>query len=322
MPDATGILSKMGIKDVAAWATAYAAVDELIPFDSETLTQQFTRLPDDSLVGSAGRAPSLQGVQACAGQTVHRLDYNNFNTIFENTFGKVTGTVFEFESPESILAKYAWLEFEKTTSRWRFGAAKITKITITGEKDGIVMLTVDWLCRDIDRNAAAFPSISTPGARNLVRFEDLTCRFETITSGPPGGADEKRVESFELELDRVLVEDDYASKGVVPTEEKFPLEPIPNGFRVTTFKIKLPRYDSDSDFISWKEADTPIQADLTFARGGETFVLDLPDLRITEGGDPLISGPERLQNELTFEVNKPESTNPLYTAGEVRATFT
>ena len=89
MPDATGILSQMGIKDVAAWITAYAAVDELIPFDSETLTQNFTRLPDDSLVGSAGRAPSLQGVQACAGQTVHRMDYNNFDTIFETTFGAV-----------------------------------------------------------------------------------------------------------------------------------------------------------------------------------------------------------------------------------------
>ena len=322
MPDATGILSKMGTKDVAAWSTAYAAVDELVPFDTETITHGYSRLVDDSLTGSAGRSPSKQGVQAISGQTVHRLDYNNFDSIFETAFGAVAGRVFTFPSPEDNLLKYLWLEFEKQTSRWRFGASKITKITIAGEKDGIVMLTLDWLCRDIDKNATAFPAISTPGARNLVRFEDLTARFETIASGAPGAGDEKRLESFELTMDRVLVEDDYASKSAVATEEKFPLEPIPNGFRVNELKIKLPRYDSDADWMAWKDADTPIQADLAFSAGGETFVLDLPDMRITEGFDSPIGGPERIQNEGTLEVNKPESTNPLYTGGEVRATFT
>ena len=322
MADATGILSKMGIKDVAAWDTAYAAVTELIPFDSETLTQQFSRLPDDSLVGSAGRAPSLQGVQAITGQTVHRLDYNNFDRIIETALGAIAGRVATFESPESVLAKYLWLEFEKTTSRWRFGAAKITKIVITGEKDGIVMLNVDWICRDVDRSATAFPAISTVGDRNLVRFEDLTLRFETIAAGPPGAGDEKRIESFELELDRVLVEDDYASKSATAGEEKLPLEPIPNGFRVNSFKIKVPRYDTNADYITWKDANTPIQADLTFASGGETIVIDLPDMRITEGGDPQIAGPERLQSEITFEVNKPEAANPLYAGNEVRLTLT
>ena len=320
MPDATGILSKFGIKDVAAWTTAYAAVDELIPFDTETIIQNFTRLPDESLVGSAGRAPSSQGVQALAGQSVHRLDYNNFDTIFEHGFGAVAGRVFTFT--DDTLLKYLWLEVEKTTSRWRMGASKITKMVIAGEKDGIVMLTVDWLCRDIDRSATAFPGISTPGARNLVRFEDLQIRFETIASGAPGAGDEKRIESFELELDRVLVEDDYGSKSATAGEEKFPIEPVPNGFRVNSFKIKLPRYSTDADFSTWKDADTPIQADLTFTRGGETLVIDLPDLRITEGFDPPVSGPERLQMEGSMEAYKPASTNPLYTGGEVRATFT
>ena len=320
MPDATGILSKLGLKDVAAWNTAYAAVDELIPYETETLTQAFTRLEDPSLTGSAGRSPSSQGVQAVPGQTTHILDYNNFDTIFETGFGAVAGRVFEFTDDE--LAKYLWLELEKTTSRWRMGAAKITKMVISGEKDAYVKLVVDHLCRDIDRNAAAFPAISTAGPRNLVRFEDLQFRLSTIATGPPVGGDIMRIESFELEMDRVLVEDDYASKSSVATEEKLPLEPIPNGFRVNTFKIKVPRYTTDADLLTWKDADTPLQADLVFARGGETFVLDLPDMRISEGFDPPVSGPERLQLEGSMEAYKPDGTNPLYTGGEVRATFT
>ncbi len=322
MPDATGILSSMGIKDVAAWNTSYAAVDELIPYKTESLTQAFTRLADDSLLGSAGRAPSDQGVQAVAGQTTHILDYNNFDTIFETAFGAVAGRVFTFPSPGDALLKYLWIEIEKTTSRWRMGAAKINKLTISGEKDQHVMLTVDWLCRDIDRNVAAFPSISTPGARNLVRFEDLQFRIVDIAGGPPSGGDEMRIESFELELDRVLVEDDYASKSTVALEEKLPLEPIPNGFRVNSLKFKVPRYSTDADLLTWKDADTPLQADLTFTRSGETLVLDLPDMRITEGFDPQVSGPERLQNEGTMEVSQPAAGNPLYAGGEVRATFT
>jgi hypothetical protein len=319
MPDAIGVLSKLGLKDVAGWTTAYAAVDEVSPFVSETLSQAFTRLEDVSLVGTAGRAVSKQGVQALAGQTVHLLDYNNFDTIFEAAFGNKSTRTFTFTDR---LAKYLWLEIDKQNSRWRFGAAKIGKIVISGEKDDYVRLTVDWVGRDIDRNATAFPGISTPGARNLVRFEDLQARFETIASGAPGSSDEKRLESFELEIDNVLVEDDYASKSATASEEKWPLEPIRNGFRVVKLKIKQPRYDSDADFLTWKDADTPIQADFTFSAGGETFVIDLPDMRITTGGDAPVGGPERVQNEYELDCYYPAAGNPLYTGGEVRAIFT
>lgn len=320
MPDATGIASKMGIKDVAAWATAYAAVDELIPFTGETITQQFTRLTDESLTGVAGRAASAQGMQALAGQTTHVLDYNNFDTIFETAFGAVAGRVFTLTNDQ--LVKYAWLEFEKQISRWRIGAAKITKMVLSGEKDGKVMLTVDWLLRDIDRNATAFPAISTPGARNLVRFEDLQFRIVDIAGGPPDAADIMRIDSFEIEMDRVLVEDDYASKSAVAGEEKLPLEPIPNDFRTTSFKFKIPRYTTDADIMAWKDADTPIQADMTFTRGSETMVIEIPDMRIRDDFDPNIAGPERVGMEGAMECAFPESTNPLYTGGEIRVTFT
>lgn len=319
MADAIGVLAKMGIKTVAAWTTAYAAVDVLIPFDSETIVQGFTRIQDESLVGSAARAPSDQGVQAITGQTIHRLDYNNFDALLELLFGTLTGRVLTLS--EDTLLKYTWIEFEKQTSRWRFGAAKATKVLLAGEKDGHVMLTVDWILRDIDRNVTVFPSISTVGPRNHVKFEDLQFQIDTVAAGPPTSADALRIESFELEIDRLLVSDDYGSKSQTAGEEKFPLEPIPNGKRVVTLKVKQPRYDSDANFVTWKDSNTPIQAILLFTRGGETLTIDLPDLRMTEGADAAIGGAERLQNDHSLDVYGPESGNPLYAGGEVRATF-
>ena len=320
MPDAIGVLAKMGIKDVGGWTTAYSAVDSLIPFDTESLVQGYTRIQDETLIGSAGRAPSDQGVQAITGQTGHRLDYNNFEEVLEMIFGTLAGRVLTLS--EDLLLKYCWIEFEKQTSRWRFGACKATKIVIAGEKDGNVMLTIDWIARDVDRNATAFPGIATPGARNKVLFEQLQFQIDTIAAGPPTTADAMRIESFELELDRALVADDYASRGTVATYEKFPLEPIPNGFRVVNFKFKLPRYSSDADVMAWKDADTPVQARLLFTGAAETMLIELPDMRVTEGADAQVGGSERIQNDVSMEVYKPAAGNPLYAGNELRITFT
>lgn len=320
MADAIGVLAKMGIKTVAGWTTAYSAVDTLIPFDSESIVHNYTRIQDETLIGSAGRYPSSQGVQAITGQTVHRLDYNNFDVLLSMIFGGIAGRVLTIS--EDLLPKYVWLEFEKQTSRWRIGACKATKIVISGEKDGIVMLTIDWIGRDIDKNATAFPAISTPGTRSHVRFEDLQMQIDTIAAGPPTSADTMRIESFELELDRALVADDYASKSQTASEEKWPLEPVPNGFRVVSFKFKQPRYDSDADVMTWKDGDTPIQAMLLFTRAAEALLIELPDMRVTDGADAPVGGAERVQNDVTMEVYKPAAGNPLYAGNELRITFT
>jgi len=310
----------MGIKTVGSWATAYSAVDVLIPFGSESLVQGYTMIPDESLVGSAGQDPSSQGVQAITGQTVHRLDYNNFDALLSMFFGTLAGRVLTLS--EDTLLKWLWIELEKTTSRWRFGACKATKILLTGEKDGLVMLTVDWICRDLDRNATAFPSISTVGARNHVRFEDLQFQLDSVAGGPPAAGDTFRIESFELELDNALVADDYASKSQTSPEEKYALEPVPNGKRACSFKFKVPRYSTDADVIAYKETDTAFQARMLFTRSAETMLIELPHLKINEGVDAPVTGAERIQNDVSCIAFKPESGNPLYTGNEVRVTFT
>jgi len=316
MADATGILSKMGVKSVGSWAAAYAAVDTQIPYVTEGITQAYTYIENNSLDGGAGMKPHDQGVQALQGPTSHHLDYNNFGLILEAAFGAVAGGVYTFSADN--LNKWLWLEFEKQVSRWRIGAAKIQKLVITGEAGGVVNLNIDWECRDVDRNATAFPAISTTGLETRVRMTDLVFRAETVASGPPGGGDEYKVNKFELEIDNALVPDDYATQ-TTAGDQKFPLEPIRSGFRVCTLKLGFARYAADT-WHAWKDADTAIQADAVFTRGGESITLDLPELRITGGLDSTIGGPERIQNEVELRAYMPASTNPLYTGGEVRLT--
>jgi hypothetical protein len=320
MADSTGILAAMGIKDLGSWGASWVAVDEKIPVETEGLTQAYTRIADESLTGSAGRTASDQGVQMVQGPTNHVLDYNNYDTIFEMVFG--TKSTRTFTLSDDLVAKWVGIELDKQVSRWRFWACKATKLVLSGEADQHVKAVVDWIARDIDRAATAFPLNDTdlPGARTKVRFEDLDFWIADHADAIAAG-DRVRISSFELEVDKVLVPDDYASKSGTLLDEKKPLEPIPNGFRVVNFKITIPRYDADT-FQDWSDDDEPLQAKMTFTRGGETFVVDLPDLRIVEGPNANIGGAERLQQEISFEVYKPGSTNPLYTGGEVRAIFT
>lgn len=321
MADSLGILSAMGIKDLGSWGATWVTVDEMIPVETEGITQAFSRLPDDSLTGSAGRYPSDQGVQVIEGPTNHVLDYNNFDTIFEMAFGTVSTRTFTLS--DDVVAKYVGIEFDKQVSRYRYWAAKLGKIMLSGETDQHVKLNCEWVGRQIDRNATAFPLDETdlPGPRNKVRFEDLDFWIETIAGGPPTSSERILVSSFELEIDKVFVKDDYASKTGVAGEEKFPLEPVPNEKRACKLKVGIPRYDADT-FQDWKDADTPLQVKMTFTRSGETLVLDLPDLRIIDGADAPITGPERIQDEINFDVYKPETGNPLYDGNEVQAEFT
>lgn len=320
MADALGTLAKMGLKiGLANWAAGWTTADELIPFDSAGDTQVFNRIDDEALLGSAGMQPSDQGVQVLAFPTNHTLDYNNFDALFELFFGAVAGRVFTF-SNDTVL-KYCGIELEKQVSRWRYFPGKLTKLVISGEKDQAVKVVGDWVFRDIDRNATAFPALSLTGARNKVRFEDMQFRLADLGDAIAAG-DILKIESFELELDRVLVTDDYTTKDATAGSEKWPEEPIPNGFIAASLKFKLPRYASDADVIAFKEADTTLQTDLTFTRSGETLVIELPHGKVLDGFDAQIGGPERVQNEGTLKLYRPASTNPMYTGGQARITFT
>lgn len=319
MADAGGFSSKMGIIQLTDWADPYLAPSQLIPFQSEDVSVAYQRIEDDSLVGSASRGPSAQGGATVTGTTNHVLDYNNFGTLIKCAMGNVAGGVYTITNDD--LPLYLLLEFEKTIQRHRFFPAKLSGFTISGRANEKVTIAFKWVVRKRTLSATAFPAISTPGARNLVLFSHLNFRIadqaDAIT-GSAGTGDSLGITSFELEFSRVLKDDDFES-GSTPKEI---VTPVPSDWRVGSFKFTTARYNSgNSAVVGWKDSDTALQADLTFASGGESFKIELPNLRIKEGFDVPTEGPGQYKLDGALSMHPSQSGNPMYVGEEMRITI-
>lgn len=313
MADALGHLSLMGIRSgIATWATAYSAVDTPIPFNSEGLTQAYEEIEKNALMGSGAKEPSDQGNLEVVGPTTHELDFNNFDKLLEAIFGTVSTRTFTIT--DDTLAKYYWVEFEKQVERWRFGACKANKLTISGEKGGIIMATFEHVARLCNRVGTAYP-LSAPTNVDRMLFEHLQFRLGDQTDALAAG-DKMQIDSFEFALERALKTDDYVNN----TDGIYKVEPVPEDMRKVTFSVSFPRYAANT-LQGWKDNNTPLQADLLFTRSSETFKLELPELRITEGFNANIEGTGPIRQEGTFRAFKSSNTY-MYTGNEARITIT
>jgi len=317
MADALGIKAKMGVKSVATWATAYAAVDTAIPFVDESITRNYARVQRSALLGYGGRESSDQGVQTTQGTVNFELDYNNFIPILKQAMGAEAGGVITIT--DTIDSLFLWLEFEKQVSRYRAGPAKATKFTISGDANSTdpVKLSVEYTCRDVVQSATAFPAI-TPSTPDRVIFRHLTL-FRLGDQGDALAAgDQLPLQSFELSFDRAYKTDDYGS---ALTEPEMPLAPAENDFRSASLKLKFARYAADT-IPAWKDADTALQCAFLFSGpSAQTFGIEVPNMRITEGFDAPIGGPGPLVLEGTLELARSLAGHPMYTGNEFRITI-
>ena len=315
MADAGGFKAKLGVKlGLADWNAAYSAPTALVPFNSESMSVSFDRMEDNSLLGTASRPVSEQGLLHVTGETVHTLDYNNFDALLEGVMGNNAARVFTVSDDD--LPKYLCLEVEKFLNRHRFYPAKLDKMVVAGKAGEFVMVTYVWAVRKRDVSGTAFPAIALTGAQNRVRFADLAFRLGDQVDALTGG-DAIPISGFELEFSRNLKVDDYAT-GATPKEV---LEPVPGDWRACNLKLTIPRFNSGvTNLVTWKDSDTPLQATLTFTRGVELFAIELPNLRIVDGFDVPISGPGPVTMEGTLQAS-PSTGGPMYTGNELRITL-
>lgn len=313
MADALGFLGKMGMAAAATWDTAYSATGmAVIPITNESITANWERIKDQALIGSGGQLPSDQGVFGAPGSTKHPLDYNNFLSLFEAVLGAEAGGVVTIEDRLDI---FKWIEFEKSVSRHRFGAAVAKKIVISGTQKGQVTVDVEWACKSFDNNAAVFPAGATgPSTMTKVRFQDLVFRIgdqaNALTSG-----DAMEPSEFEISFDRNMKDDDYVARAA---NAQLPIQPVEGGFRACGFKVKLPRYASDT-LVDWKKNDTALQADFIFTRGAESITIEHPEVRVSEGFNANIESAAPLVLDGSFDAHK-GGTAYMYVGNEMRIT--
>jgi hypothetical protein len=315
MSDALGSLSKLGFISIASWNAAYSAPMAIMPFINETLTSKFTPLEDDSLVGYGGKKAGDFGCEAIGGSTTHYLNYNTIPIFLAAVMGNTAGGVLTII--DDVVDKYYVLEFDKQVSRFRFYACKANKFTISGEKDKLCKVVIDWNAKYFDPVGTAFPTLAQP-TNVLVNFDDLVFRVSDQADALSAG-DGLGIESFEIVLDRQYKTDDYTTHPTVPKQA---LEPVSGGFRASEFSIKVPRFNSIA-LTAFKKGYIALQADFMFT-GPSTYTMkiELPEIRVSEGFDANIGGPEPLNLSAKFTAYRSSAGNPMYVGNEMRITIT
>lgn len=322
MADASlGVLGKMGISTVANWDSSWPGATTVYPFISENLTHRFSRKDNDQLVGYGGMLPSAQGVKTIQGTTEHYMDYESMFIFLAAVFGDLNTT----PTPNEITivdrhgsgsANHYFVEIDKGHTQFRFGPGKPGKITISGEKDGRVKFSIEWYFRDVDIVTSGFTG-SGYTEKDIMLFEHGVFRLADQADAL-AAVDEFNIDSFEIELDRNWKPDDYTTNSSDP---KLPLEPIEDGFRTASLKISIPRFDANT-IITWKDDDEPLQGDLKFTLGSNYTTLQLPELRISEGFDANIGGPEALTLEGTFVCYRcANASHPMGTGNEIKVLY-
>lgn len=317
MADPVGIKAKLGYAAVAAWTTASTAPNVFLPYVDENLSLNYERIQKNALLGFGGREPDEQGNISAPGTINCELDYNNFTDIFKHVMGAEAGgvvTVVEQLSAESNI--YMWLTIDKQISRHRYGAAVGTKFVMAGDHGDLVKFAFDVFAKGRDLNATAFPA-GTPATPARVRMADLVFRIRD-QGGAISGSDAVGIANFELEFNRNTKIDDYVTDSTNPQD---PIEPEEGDFRSASLKISLPRYGiTPFDFQAAKAADTAIQMDMVFTRGGETITVEMPECRILEGFDAPVGGPGPIAQEGTLNLFRSSAGNPMYVGNELRIT--
>lgn len=331
MADALGILSKMALKTLGSGWNAYptwSAITPggaLVPFLSESFSSNYSRIQNDTLSGMGGRLPSEQGVEAIPGTTEHYLNYNTMDMFLAYIMGLDTpGSPNVITIVDNITDKYFGMEFEKQTARHRVWPCKAMKMTISGEKDQYCKLSVDWIARNFESTQTAFVASMTQPVNYIVPFDDLVFKIADQLNAIAVG-DTVGIESFEIVLDRQYKGDDYTSDNATAAGAgpKQCLEPISNSFRGCTLKIKVPRYAVNT-FETWKDANTPLMADLLFTYANPTYTkrIEFPELRIIDGFNSNIGGPGILTVEGTLEAYRSSAGNPMHVGNEMRVLYT
>jgi len=313
MPYAVGARTKCGWGKETAWGIAVACT-ELVPFLSEDFTEQIEILKDEYHHGGATLKNYQPSSRSINGKLVVEGVYDRIAgdpigvgallaTAVGSAVWKVTPGMVQFEPPID-LARYATLAFEKQVSVWEIQGAKCKGFEISGNAQGKIQFSFDFIGRKLLRtgdvgivnSTTTFNNLTPTENPTLMAFDHLICRFGDLGS-PLAAANQINISSFTFSVNNMLTDPEFATpkSGEDPL---YTLEPIRVAKREVSLKLTIPRYESDAVFSAFK-GNTAKQCDLKFTSGTDQFNIFLPNLRIDEPAAP-VSGPEIIQSTFTL----------------------
>jgi len=318
-----GYAARAAIGKETSWGSA-VTVGQMLPFTSESIEKAITKLASEYLDGSPARRGLTNSAISVQGDLSGEV-------IFDTTGGTMTfeqliyAAVMNAGTRDATngLNKYTpatgdgvqhTIAFEKDVSVWEIPGAKVNTLEISGEADSKIVFTAGIIGKTLLRtgdtgivnNTAAFDAISYTDP-TVLTFKDAVFRIGDQVDALAAG-DQVTIDQFTFTINNNLTDPQFASEDASHTDADLTLEPVRNGFREVTLKIRIPRYTSDQLF-TWDKNGTALQADLKFTVGSYQFNLLIPHLQINESPKASVGGVEVYPIEVSFQLFKNNSNS-------------
>ena len=307
----SGYASKAGIKTGQTWGAAWAAVDTLLPFVSESITPNYDQLVSEALIGQASLEGMTLGTMMVPGDLVMDLAYGLTGPADIIAYAMGLRSTEEITLSNNLSANVFNLEIDKIQTRHRFSSCMVDKVTIAGKigEGKPTKVTASLVCRSWTTTATAFPSISFSGEETRVFPEDIRNTNGHFYIGDLSDAmavgDAMPIGDYEITIENGFVVDSKDSASI------YVVQPGRNARRKITLKIGLQRYNSTTaNFDTWKAAGTALQAELALeAASGSDVIFQFPHLKISDGANFPIGGPAMITGEVTLSAYYNGSVN-------------
>lgn len=305
----------LGIKKEASYG-GVVAVNEAIPFVSESFGNEIEKHIDEVLRGKAGAGTSIAGNKTFPFTIPCKLTYEDLDLLIAIAMGAAgapgaNGALYDNTYSLAENLDYSFIAaVYKGVSVWEFSGCKVDTLKISGEANKPLDIEIGGVAKVLDlasatNTAGVLTALDTEDAAAKIMFSDLEFKVAAQASALTGET-EKGIGSFELTLENKMKLDDFDNRA------KTILEPQRDGLRVVSLKFKVPRYEADT-YLDWRDNDTALHAYLKFVNGNYLFDIHVPDFKVDKAEAP-VGGPGLIEQSIECTCHR----DP----GSVSASFT
>ncbi len=299
-----GSASQLGYRREAivynpTWPGQAIALDAVLPFLSESITEEIQFADDESLLGGvAAPGADITGRRA-AGEATFQLRYKGFLFLLTAALGYQAKRIGSTVMPEQLttgvyrhlievdkrLGGEAWqagdgflagteltagqqkvrrgtLAVNKQVSAWELRSAMIDQLTLRGTP-ARVEAQARFVGYSLSRNSAVNTPMTmatlTPATTRNVLFSELVVRLAPYSTSTPLGSGDTQ----KISQFEVSVANNLATDDQTTTSGLYIEEPERNGRLAVSGSFTLPRYQSDA-LLNRLDASTYLMADFTW----------------------------------------------------------
>jgi hypothetical protein len=296
MPDSLGFGSILALGLGSVWGTE-VQVTQCVPIrsfsDGDT---QYAMIADGTLKGFGDERTNDQGPLTVHISGEFRLRYTLANLLLRAFMGSLASNTYTMiDSLTGVFLTAAILRGGGGSPLiTAYDSVKINELTIKSNAADGTIGTFSGIGRNFtDASGTNTSTVINALINNVaanVLHQDWAIRIGDRVDALAGG-DAYSPSEWEFTLSRPMDETHIT---------QFLEEPVDDGFKDMMLKLTFPRL-STTQFRTWRNANTRLQATFTATGAGGTKVITVPNMQITNWSAD-IGGPEHIQQEIEFQL--------------------